>query len=290
VITTTELSKRFGSTAALREVNLTVPDGSVFGLVGPNGAGKTTLLNVLAGLLPATSGSYDIGSTRLALLPDTPSWDAWLTGREVIELAASLAPAGGGASAIDGLLAETGIAEAAVRSVGGYSRGMLQRLGLASTLVGRPDVILLDEPASALDPQGRREVLDLIVRLRGEATVVFSSHILTDVQEVCDSVGILRNGSLLFQGRLDELLVGKAVPSYRVHLRPPIERVADDLRALDWVTGVDRLDLEQIRVMVSNFADAERFLAPALARSNARVVSLAPEQPTLEDVFLEIVG
>jgi ABC-2 type transport system ATP-binding protein len=290
VITTTELVKRFGSTVALRDVNLTVPAGAVFGLVGPNGAGKTTLLNVLAGLLPATSGSYEIGSKRLALLPDTPSWDPWLTGREVIELAASLAPSGGGASAIDDLLAETGIAEASVRSVGGYSRGMLQRLGLASTLVGRPDVILLDEPASALDPQGRREVLDLLVRLRGEATVVFSSHILTDVQEVCDSVGILQNGSLLFQGRLDELLVGKAVPSYRVHLRPPIERVAVDLRGLDWVTGVDRLGPDQIRVLVSNVADAERFLARALATSDARVVSLAPEQPTLEDVFLEIVG
>lgn len=290
MIETTQLSKRFGSTAALVEVNLIVPNGSVFGLVGPNGAGKTTLLSVLAGLVPATSGSFEIASTRMALLPDTPSWDPWLTGREVVELAAGLARVGVGSSGVDDLLVATGIADAAQRSVGGYSRGMLQRLGLAATLVGRPEVVLLDEPASALDPQGRREVLDLITRLRGEATVVFSSHILADVQEVCDTVGILRDGSLLFQGPLDALLVGKAVTSYRIQLRPPIDRVVNDLSEQNWVTGVDRLDPEQIRVTVTNVAHAERQLAPVLGRAGAVVVSLVPEQPTLEDVFMEIIG
>ena len=120
------------------------------------------------------------------------------------------------AERVDEVLEQSGLTDAAKRRCGGYSRGMLQRLGIAATLVARPSLILLDEPASALDPQGRREVLDLITTLRGQATVLFSSHILGDVQEVCDTVGILHHGRLLFQGPLSELLVGRAVPRYEL--------------------------------------------------------------------------
>jgi ABC-2 type transport system ATP-binding protein len=112
------------------------------------------------------------------------------------------------------VLADADLADAANRRVGGYSRGMLQRLRIAASVVGRPHVLLLDEPASALDPAGRREVLDLIGRLRGHATVILSSHILADVQDVCDTVGILRDGQMLFQGTLAELLVGRAVSAH----------------------------------------------------------------------------
>ncbi len=145
------------------------------------------------------------------MLADAPRFDPWLTGREVVELARHLTDRQGD---VDGVLEQAGLTEAASRRVGGYSRGMLQRLGVAAAIVGRPRLLLLDEPASALDPQGRREVLDLIARLRGSATVLFSSHILGDVQEVCDTVGVLDHGRLRFQGPLDELLVGAAGPRY----------------------------------------------------------------------------
>jgi ABC-2 type transport system ATP-binding protein len=289
IVGTTGLTKRYGSHTALDGVDLAVPPGSVYGLVGPNGAGKTTLLGLLAGLRRPTAGELRIGvpRTKVALLPDTPQFDPWLTGREVVELARNLT----GVSADAGqVLADAGLTDAADRRVGGYSRGMLQRLGLAATTIGAPDLLLLDEPASALDPAGRREVLDLIARMRGHASVILSSHILGDVQEVCDTVGVLRAGRLLFQGPMANLLVGRAVPAYRVQIRPPAEEVAHALRGQPWVTGVEADGPDTLRVTVSSLADAESRLVGALADAGARVVSLAPLAPDLEDVFLELTS
>ena len=261
--------------------------GSIYGLVGPNGAGKTTLLGVLSGLRTATAGSVEIDTDRIAVLPDTPHFDPWLTAREVVDLARVLGT--NSSRDVDQLLELTGIADAADRAVGGFSRGMLQRLGLAATLVGDPDLVLLDEPCSALDPLGRREVLDLIARLRGEATVVFSSHILADVQEVCDTVGILRLGKLIFEGRLEELLVGEAVPHYLVRLRAPLDPVIARLSGVAWIRDVEVVDPELIRVTATSLGAAESALVAELTAAGAQVVSLGPEAPSLEDVFLEVV-
>jgi ABC-2 type transport system ATP-binding protein len=292
ILHTTGLVKRYGGHTALDGVALAVPDGSVYGLVGPNGAGKTTLLAILAGLRRPTAGTVHcaVPPQRMAVLPDTPHFDPWLTGREVVALALNLVAPRLPITQVDAVLRDAGLAEAADRRVGGYSRGMLQRLGIAATVVGDPDLLLLDEPASALDPAGRREVLDLITRFRGRATTILSSHILADVQEVCDTVGILRAGRLLFQGRLDELLVGKAVPAYQVRLRGSVDQVADHLRAHDWVTGVARRDGQTLGVTVRSLADAEARLVRALADCDARVVSLAPQAADLEDVFLELTS
>ena len=289
IVTTTGLTKRYGAHTALDGVDLAVPDGSVYGLVGPNGAGKTTLLGLLSGLRRPTAGELkiDVPRQKMALLPDTPQFDPWLTGREVVELARTLM---GVSADPDRVLADAGLSDAADRRVGGYSRGMLQRLGLAATIVGQPEVLLLDEPASALDPAGRREVLDLIARLRGRATVILSSHILSDVQEVCDTVGVMRAGRLLFQGPLERLLVGRAVPAYRVHMRPPTDGVTEALRAQPWVTGVEPDGPETLRVTVGSLAEAELRLPGALSAAGARVVSLAPVAADLEDVFLELTS
>jgi ABC-2 type transport system ATP-binding protein len=289
MIRTRTLSKNYGSIRALDAIDMKVTRGSIYGLVGPNGAGKTTLLGVLGGLRAATGGSVDIGTKRVAVLPDTPLFDPWLTAREVVDLARVLGSDPPDEGRVDELLGLTGIADAADRAVGGFSRGMLQRLGLAATLVENPELVLLDEPCSALDPQGRREVLDLIARLRGEATVMFSSHILADVQEVCDTVGILRHGRLLFEGPLQDLLIGNAVPRYVVRLRAPLDPVVAGLRETEWIRDVTVLDPEQIRVTVDSLDEAEERLVPALATVGAHVVSLAPDAPSLEDVFLEVV-
>jgi ABC-2 type transport system ATP-binding protein len=303
ILATERLVKRYGRHTALDGVDLAVAEGHVYGLVGPNGAGKTTLLAVLAGLRQPTEGRVRIGvpRERVAVLPDTPQFDPWLTGREVVALALGLAGRAGSSGAgssgtgpppprVDEVLADAGLAGAAGRRVGGYSRGMLQRLGIAATVVGDPSLLLLDEPASALDPAGRREVLDLIANLRGRTTVVLSSHVLGDVQEVCDTIGILRAGRLLYQGRLETLLVGRAVPAYRVQLRGPVEPVIASLREEEWVERVGATAPGWLRVAVRSLADAERFLTGALARGGARVVSLAPEAPDLEDVFLELTS
>lgn len=289
MIETSGLSKDYGGTLALDNVDVHVSRGSIYGLVGPNGAGKTTLLGILAGLRQSTAGSINISAVKVGVLPDTPLFDQWLTAREVVDLSLQMSTGRNDMERVEDLLAQAGIDEAADRAVGGFSRGMLQRLGLAATLVADPDLVLLDEPCSALDPFGRREVLDLIARLRGDATVVFSSHILADVQEVCDTVGILREGSLVFEGPLDQLLVGKAQPRYTVRIRPPLEPVVANLARVPWVEEVSVLDPEQIRIAGASLEVMEERLVPALAEAGAHVVSLAPEAPSLEDVFLELV-
>lgn len=152
----------------------------------------------------------------MAVPPDTPQFDAWLTGREVAALAARLAGTANGAARAAEVLRDAGLADAADRRVGGYSRGMLQRLGIAATLVGEPEVLLLDEPASALDPAGRREVLDLIAHLRGRATVVLSSHILADVQEVCDAFDARREMAVFLRTRVGHVR-DIVVPAYVVN-------------------------------------------------------------------------
>lgn len=298
MIRTRGLIKRYGTHAALDGVDLEVPAGSVYGLAGPNGAGKTTLLGILAGLRTATEGEVTVEAAagEIAVLPDTPRFDPWLTGREVVALALALGSVGGPRAAsddaerVDEVLEQSGLTEAARRRCGGYSRGMLQRLGIASTLVARPSLILLDEPASALDPQGRREVLDLITTLRGHATVLFSSHILGDVQEVCDTVGILHHGRLHFQGPLSDLLVGRAVPRYELRVRERADAVAAALSREAWVSSATAAEGGIVHVEVGSLADAERLLMGALAATGASVVSVRPEEVSLERAFLELTS
>lgn len=290
-VTTTDLGKRYGDTIALDGINLEVPAGSIFGLVGPNGAGKTTLLAVLAGLRRASAGRIDIRAQAgtVAVLPDTPQFDPWLTGREVVELARYLAGVEPDQDRVGATLAGVGLTDAENRRVSGYSRGMLQRLGLAATLIGDPRLVLLDEPASALDPLGRRGVLDLVARLRGMATVLFSSHILGDVQEVSDSVAILHEGRLRYQGSLSDLLVGRALPRYQVRLRPPTDQALIGLRRQEWVTEVAEESPGELSVLVTSLDEAERGLAGVLAAAEATVVSVRPEAPSLENVVLELI-
>jgi ABC-2 type transport system ATP-binding protein len=289
MIRTEGLVKQYPSGKALDDVDLVVPAGAVLGLVGPNGAGKTTLLSILAGLRRPTAGTATIDAerSRVAVLPDAPRFDPWLTGREVIDLARRLTAPGAPKSETDRVLAEAALTDAADRRVAGYSRGMLQRLGLAATVVGHPEVLLLDEPASALDPIGRRDVLDLVRRMRGSATVVFSSHILADVQDVSDHLAILDRGRLQFQGPAADLL-GAGTSAILVRTRDGAAAVERALSAAPWAAGVERLDDRVVRVRVDDLDAAERRLPGVLAETGVRVVSIAPDTPTLEDVFLEV--
>lgn len=284
------LTKRYGSTYALRDVDLDVPIGGVTGLVGPNGAGKTTLLSVLAGLRRPTAGTVRFGVRRVAVLPDTPTFEPWLTAREVVELAHRLTAPRASATSVDDALRRAGLSDAADRRTGGFSRGMLQRLGLATTLVGEPELYLLDEPSSALDPGGRREVLELVAGLAQGATVLLSTHILSDVQQVCDRVAVLHRGGVRWQGPLDDLLAGHARPALRLRVRPPLDGVVQALEAAGWVQSVRREGPDRLRIEVSDQADAEASLPRLLAAAGARLVSVEPAAVSLEEVFLSLVG
>jgi ABC-2 type transport system ATP-binding protein len=288
IVTTEGLTKQYKDTTALRDVDLSVPAGTVYGLVGPNGAGKTTLLGVLAGLRRPTSGTATVDATAVRVLPDTPAFDPWLTAREVVELARTLTAPEATEHDVIEVLHEAGLADAADRKVKGFSRGMLQRLGIAAAVIGDPELLLLDEPAAALDPAGRREVLDLVDRLRGRATVIFSSHILGDVQQVSDQIGILRQGQLIYQGSLPDLLEGRSGNAYVVTLRSGHDDVAAALEAEPWASSAVVPGDGTVTVAVTDMGAAEERLVAVLARSGHRVVSIRPEVESLEQVFLEV--
>ena len=290
-IATSRLTKDYGGLTALDRVDLEVPSGSVYGLVGPNGAGKTTMLGILAGLRRPTSGTMEVTASSVGVLPDTPSFDRWLTGREVVQLSFDMAHSDLPVSSVDEVLERAGLTEAAGRKVRGYSRGMLQRLGLAAAVVTQPDVLLLDEPAAALDPAGRREVLDLIGLLRQRSTVLFSSHILDDVQEVCDEIGILRRGELVYQGSLEGLLDRYSSNRIVVKVRHDVEILHRDLAEASWVRSAAMdTEAQTVTVAVSDRAEAEREVASVVAHAGVPLVAVTPHATSLEEVFLEVTA
>lgn len=202
VLEISDLTKRYGKLTALAGLDLTLHDGTVHGLVGPNGAGKTTMLLIISGLRRKTSGEITFGvpTNKVILMPDTPDFFPLLTAREIVDLARYPFRKEVSEESVTEVIELVGLGDSIDRRVGGFSRGMKQRLGLAATLIGEPQLLLLDEPCSALDPIGRREILDVIFRLRSKSTVLFSTHLLSDVEAVCDSVTVVDHGRALYEG------------------------------------------------------------------------------------------
>ncbi len=307
-IAITGLTKRYGGggVLALDALDLIVPKGSVFGLLGPNGAGKTTTLRIIAGLTRPTGGRAVVDGTavdddplavrrHLGFLEQDPRAYGWMTGREQVALLGRMHGLAGDAlaDAVAGALARVDLGAAADRRTGTYSGGMRQRLGIAGALVHRPPIVILDEPASALDPEGRRDVLEMIASLRGETTVLFSSHVLADVERICDRIAILDHGRLVVEGPLAELLDRYALPVYRVEAESgegaALEQLAATLRTTPWVTAA-AVEHGVLTVAVADPAVAARELLPAISAAGVPVVSVARARPTLEDVFLRLTG
>lgn len=300
------LTKRYGEVVALDGLDLDVPSGSVFGFLGPNGAGKTTTLRLLTGLGHPTSGSASISGVRvtsgsqelarsIGYLDQDPRYYGWMTGRELLELAGRAYGLAGAElrSRTDEVLETIGLAAASERRIGGYSGGMRQRLGIGQAMLPRPPVLFLDEPVSALDPAGRRDVLELIGSLRGSATVFMSTHILNDVERVCDRVAIIDRGRLVIESAMGDLLAEHATPVLELEPEqiqaPAVHRLMEALAAVDWSRDA-RLEHGVIRVTL---VDPERAMAevlPLVTESGVRLVRFERVRPTLEDVFLELVG
>ena len=291
IVTTSGLTRDYGG-AGLFDVDLVVPRGSIYGLVGPNGAGKTTLLSLLSATRRADRGtvSMHIARNQIAVCPDVPEFDGWLTAAEVTDLARSLVAPGAGKQAVITALTAAGLADSAGRRVGGFSRGMLQRLGLACALVGEPELLILDEPTSALDPAGRAEMLSLVAAMRGHRTVIFSSHILADVQRIANQVGILRNGRLLYQGATKDLIDTYLEPSWLVRIAGDLHPVAAALASEPWVTRVEPVGADIIRVDATSIEAGERGIPAVIAGCGARQVSCEPVAADLESAFLALTG
>ena len=298
------LSRRYGEVQALKSLDLSIPSGSIFGFLGRNGAGKTTTIRLLAGLARPTSGSAWIAgveTTRpdstarhvFGYLPQEPAFYGWMTAAEYLDYGGRLfrmAPAER-RQRVGQMLELVGLEDAAGRRIGGFSGGMVQRLGIAQALFHRPPVLLLDEPTSSLDPAGRYAVLDLIDRLRGQVTVFLSSHILGDVERVCDTIGIIRQGQLLLVAGRDELLDRYATNVIALEVerdsRPLLDNFVAHLQEQPWVAGVTG-DGSRLRVTVDDVAAGKRSLLPLLVEHNLIVSRYDWERPSLEDVFLKV--
>lgn len=295
------LTKVYGDTHALDGVDLTVPEGSVFGFLGPNGAGKTTALRILTGMARPTSGGATVFGhdvvratnevrSLIGFLPDVPGYYPWMTAKEFLRFSGKLFGLKGPVleDRVDSLLEMAGLSGVTQR-VGGFSRGMKQRLGVAQALINAPRLLMLDEPTSALDPMGRKDVLDMIAALKGKTTVFFSTHILTDVERVCDTVAILDHGRVVRQASMAEL----KSEGHAVRLLVEVEHGAEVLQPLlaaePWATECTR-EGQVIRCIVSDMGAARRSVPALVAGERLPLVRMVDEEPTLEDVFVEMVG
>ncbi|WP_104523633.1 ABC transporter ATP-binding protein [Blastococcus atacamensis] len=291
-ISTSGLTRNYPGGAGVHDIDLRVPRGSVYGLVGPNGAGKTTLLSILTGLRRADAGSVTtaVPVERIAVCPDVPDLEPWLTAAEVVELARSLSAPRIPATGVLEALAHAGLGDVAHRRVGGFSRGMRQRVGLAAALVTDPEILVLDEPTSALDPAGRAGMLGLIAAMAGDRTVIMSTHILADVERVADTIGVLRDGRLLYQGATQDLLADHARPGWTVRLREGADRARAALEGQPWVTRVTSPARTVLHVDVTSADAAETGLVPVLAACGARIVAIEPHTADLETAFLSLTS
>jgi ABC-2 type transport system ATP-binding protein len=301
------LTKRFGDTIALDHADLVVRPGVVFGFLGRNGAGKTTTLRILSGLARPTAGmaqvlGHDVTSAndavraRIGFLPDVPGFYPWMTAREYLEFAGRLfgiddATLDARASA---LLEMAGLSSVGTR-IGGFSRGMKQRLGIAQALINAPSLLMLDEPTSALDPIGRREVLEMVASLRGRTTVFFSTHILADVERVCDAVAILERGRVVASAGIAELTARTGGGANRGGLVVELENdgdaaaVAGLLAGRAWLRSLETVE-RTLRVTVSDMPAARREIPAAIAAAGVPLRRFEIAEASLEDVFVTLVG
>ena len=296
ILELSSVTKRFGSKEVLRGVSLTVPEHCVFGFVGRNGAGKTTAMKCVLGLLRPDGGEIEVcgervtyGGTRtnrfVGYLPDVPEFYGYMTAQEYMTLCGRVT--GMKSAAIRERTAEllglVGLKDERHR-IGGYSRGMKQRLGIAQALINRPRLLICDEPTSALDPVGRREILDILAAAKQQTSVLFSTHILTDVERICDRVAFLEGGKIAVEGTIDEIKGLRADTA--VEILP--EHPADLARLREAFPDAVLRDGKLVAVNASG--ETARALLRFIVEQEIPVLRFERQEPTLEDLFMEVVG
>jgi ABC-2 type transport system ATP-binding protein len=294
--------KTFGDAVALDGLTLSVPAGSIYGFLGPNGAGKTTTLRILAGLAHADAGVVRIlgrdvagggadARSLIGFLPDVPAFYKWMTAPEYLRFAGSLFGLSGKEldDRVAAMLELAGLTGVSTR-VGGFSRGMKQRLGVAQALIHGPRLLLLDEPTSALDPIGRRDVLDMVASLRGRTTVFFSTHILADVERVCDTVAVIARGKVVAQSGIDELRGRRGgLNRLSIEVDDP-QRLWEGLAGAPWLRTVEAGDAGELLVTCDDVEAAQRELPALVGRLGLALRRFGVDELDLEDVFVDLVG
>ena len=297
------LSKRFGDKTAVADLTLTVERGEVFGFLGPNGAGKTTALKMLLGLIVPSGGEGrvlgaplgdPVGRQKVGFLPEHFRFHQWLKAREFLQLHADLygVPTRVTRERIPYLLDLVGLSDHAEKKLRAFSKGMLQRIGLAQALLNEPDLVLLDEPTSGLDPVGRRLVRDIIGDLRDQGTAVFlNSHFLSEVEITCDRVAFIKKGDVVHTSSLDSLVSGELMVDIRARRPPETSSVRWDSMVAGlrrWSNDV-RVDGERITLAISTEADLPA-ISRYLVHSGAEIYAIRPDTLSLEELFIRVVG
>jgi ABC-2 type transport system ATP-binding protein len=306
VIETHNLSKSYKNIQALNLLDLKVHQNSIFGFLGPNGAGKTTTIKLMLGLTRPTTGtatifgmdsvtqSVDIRS-RIGYLPQEPHFYEYMTARQTLRFTAEFffkGPKKAIDDRVDEMLELVDLSSKADRPIRTFSGGERQRLGIAQAQVNYPDLLILDEPAASLDPLGRRDVLEVMSKLRKYATIFYSTHILDDVQRVSDTVVILNKGELVAQGPIEELLAGSEGVIYIVHLKGEVESALQTVQPQPWVGAIktSQHNEESIwQVSVTDPEAAETHLLKMLVNGPVVVTEFRRKQYELEDVFMQVI-
>ncbi len=301
-----DLTKRYGDVLALDHLSLDVPTGAIFGFLGPNGAGKTTALRLLTGLAFPDSGGATIAGMdiatggaalhrRIGFLDQSPQYYGWMRGRELLTFVGEIFGLRGKSlrERVDETLALAGLTDAAHRRIGGYSGGMRQRLGLAQALINQPDVLFLDEPVSALDPEGRHDILEAIASLRGKSTIFMSSHVLADVERICDAVAIIDHGRLIVSATVTELQERYAQPIFTIEPEPgqdaKLAPLVNALREATWA-GDAVQEHGVTRVLARDTTLAKSEILGLLTAHAIEVQRFERGRPSLEDIFLRLTG
>jgi len=306
VISTDRLSKSFGEVQALKSLDLRVPQKSIFAFLGPNGAGKTTTIKLLLGLIKPTSGggkilgmdiihdSVDI-RTNIGYLPQDTHFYEHMTARQTLEYTAKFFYTGPQSEInkrVNEMIELVGLEGKADRPIKGFSGGERQRLGIGQAEVNYPDLLILDEPAANLDPQGRRDVLEVMSRIRKHATVFYCTHILDDVQRVSDQVAIVNQGELVTQTSIDELLAGTGDVIYTVSLTGDAQSAYTQVHQQTWVSGIETSqegDQTTWQVSVTDEAAAKDQLMGLLVSSGLKISNFSRKEQSLEDIFINII-
>ena len=303
------LTKQYGLARVVDNLDLRVPENIVFGFLGPNGAGKSTTMKLLTGQIKPNAGHAEVAGAdvtrnspqarrHIGYLSEMPNFYPWMKGQELLEFGGELFglnPPTRRARARE-LLQLVGLADAGGRKVGGYSGGMRQRLGIAQALINRPKVVFLDEPVSALDPLGRRDVLTLLDNIRQEATVFMSSHVLADVDRVCEPVSILDRGRVIAAGPTTELKERYAIPAINLEVdgNPgALDRLGAALQTEDWLKRIIPGDPGKLRlelVSAEQAQDAGLRIPRLVSDLGLSLRSFQAAVPNLEDVFLQVVN
>lgn len=303
------LTKVYASRTVVSQLTLRVPENTVFGFLGPNGAGKSTTMKLLTGQIKPSSGKAWVAGVAvtanvrqshqyIGYLSELPNFYSWMSGQELLEFVGEifgLKPVERRSRAKE-LLKLVGIEEAGKRKIGTYSGGMRQRLGIAQALVNRPQVVFLDEPVSALDPLGRRDVLALLNAIRQEATVFMSSHVLADVDRVCEQVAIINHGQLVFSGSTTEIKERYATPVIQIELEGDLaaaQKLALQLERLPQVKEVTAQANGWLRLELTSedaVREAGQFVPRLVTELNLTLLGFHTAVPNLEDVFVKLVG